>query len=220
MNFPKTTLLSLCLAAASGMALAQNPNVRRGEYYVGIATNTPQCPAIRYLFRGVEENPVGYVWFADASGMSKATGTMNLASGRFHLTLTSLDGQGPLGEVDGTKDPMTGVVTAVLDGPLRPGLAAWAATACFGFAEADGCAAFSVRSQGWRTSARPRLSRRTVPGAVSGRYQTSRAPLLHVLGSRHVAADVWRGRPVPSQYPVSRLTSSARSLGSCMNGVS
>ena len=66
------------------------------EYYFGIASNTPQCPAIRYLFRGVEENPIGYVWFADASGMSKATGTMNLASGRFHLTLTSLDGQGPL----------------------------------------------------------------------------------------------------------------------------
>ena len=57
------------------------------------------------------------MWFADASGMSKATGTMNLASGRFHLTLTSLDGQGPIGEVDGTKDPTTGVVTAVLDGP-------------------------------------------------------------------------------------------------------
>ena len=118
MNFSKTTLLSLALAAAIGTALAQtNANVRRGEYYVGIATNTPQCPAIRYLFRGVEANPIGYVWFADASGMSKATGTMDLVSGRFHLTLTSMDGQGPIGEVDGTKDPTTGVVTAVLDGP-------------------------------------------------------------------------------------------------------
>jgi hypothetical protein len=118
MNFLKTTLLSLALAAAIGTVLAQDRSpVRRGEYYYGIATNTPQCPAIRYLFRGVEENPVGYVWFADASGMSKATGTMNLASGRFHLTLTSMDGQGPIGEVDGTKDPTTGVVTAVLDGP-------------------------------------------------------------------------------------------------------
>jgi hypothetical protein len=112
----KKTILC-CLLTVGGVALAQNPNVRRADYYVGIATNTPQCPAIRYLFRGVEENPVGYVWFADASGMSKATGTMNLASGRFHLTLTSMDGQGPIGEVDGTKDPQTGVVTAVLDGP-------------------------------------------------------------------------------------------------------
>ena len=103
MKFSKTLL---CLAlAASATALAQNPYVRRGECDVGIASNTPQCPAIRYLFRGVEENPIGDVWFADASGMSKATGTMNLASGRFHLTLTSLDGQGPIGEVDGTKYP-------------------------------------------------------------------------------------------------------------------
>ena len=95
----------------------RTPTFGAGSTDVGIASNTPQCPAIRYLFRGVEENPIGYVWFADASGMSKATGTMNLASGRFHLTLTSLDGQGPIGEVDGTKDPTTGVVTAVLDGP-------------------------------------------------------------------------------------------------------
>ena len=117
MNFPKTTLL-LSLAIASGTVLAQtNAYVQSAEYYVGIASNTPQCPAIRYLFRGVSANPIGYVWFADASGMSKATGTMDLVSGRFHLTLTSLDGQGPLGEVDGTKDPGTGVVTAVLDGP-------------------------------------------------------------------------------------------------------
>jgi hypothetical protein len=116
MNFPKTILLFLCLATASETALPQS-NVQRAEYVQGIATNTPRCPAIRYLFRGVAANPVGYVWFADASGMSKATGTMDLASGRFHLTLTSLDGQGPLGEVDGTKDPVTGVVTAVLDGP-------------------------------------------------------------------------------------------------------
>jgi hypothetical protein len=53
MKFSKALL---CLAlAASATALAQNPYVRRGEYYVGIASNTPQCPAIRYLFRGVEE---------------------------------------------------------------------------------------------------------------------------------------------------------------------
>jgi hypothetical protein len=58
MNLPKTALL-LSLGAASATALAQNPYVRRGEYYVGIASNTPQCPAIRYLFRGVEENPIG-----------------------------------------------------------------------------------------------------------------------------------------------------------------
>jgi hypothetical protein len=105
----------VCLVV-SGVALAQ-VSVKKAEYYIGGAPNTPQCPAIRYLFRGISAEPVGYVWFADASGMSKATGTMDMVSGRFHLILTSLDGQGPLGEVDGTKDPTTGVVSAKLDGP-------------------------------------------------------------------------------------------------------
>jgi hypothetical protein len=49
--------------------------------------------------------------------MSKATRTMDLVSGQFHLTLTSLDGQGPLGEATGRRHPETGVVTAELDGP-------------------------------------------------------------------------------------------------------
>jgi hypothetical protein len=106
-----------CLVAIGGMALAQNLPVQKAVFYEGSSTNSPQCPAIRYLFRGIAENPIGYVWFSDASGMSKATGTMDLASGVFHLTLTSLDGQGPLGEATGRKDPATGVVTAELNGP-------------------------------------------------------------------------------------------------------
>jgi hypothetical protein len=117
------TLFPVCcltLAVMSGVALAQDSatvNIRKAVYYQGTSPNTPQCPAIRYLFREVAAEPVGYVWFADASGMSKATGTMDLASGQFHLTLTSLDGNGPTGEVTGRKDPATGTVTAELDGP-------------------------------------------------------------------------------------------------------
>jgi hypothetical protein len=117
----KLLLLAVCclaLAAVSEMALGQAGDLRKAVYYQGLASNTPQCPAIRYLFRDVSASePVGYVWFADASGMSKATGTMDLQSGQFHLTLTSLDGNGPTGEVTGTKDPNTSVVTAELDGP-------------------------------------------------------------------------------------------------------
>jgi hypothetical protein len=83
-----TFLLFMCclaLAAASWTALAQGmANIQQAEYYQGMASNTPQCPAIRYLFRGISSNPIGYVWFTDASGMSKATGTMDLASGQFH----------------------------------------------------------------------------------------------------------------------------------------
>jgi hypothetical protein len=113
----KIKSLSCLMIVASGMALAQAPSVRKAVFYEGTSRNTPRCPAIRYLFRGISEQPVGYVWFTDASGMSKATGTMDLGSGVFHLTLMSLDGQGPVGEVTGRKDPATGVVTAQLDGP-------------------------------------------------------------------------------------------------------
>jgi hypothetical protein len=117
----KRFLLPMCglaLAVICGMALAQGGGVRTATYYQGTAPNTPRCPAIRYLIRDSSSSePVGYVWFADASGMSKATGTMDLQSGQFHLTLTSLDGNGPTGEATGTKDPNTGVVTAELDGP-------------------------------------------------------------------------------------------------------
>ena len=118
MKFFLLAACCLALAALSEMALGQGGDVRRPAYYQGLASNTPQCPAIRYLFRDIyRSEPVGYVWFSDASGMSKATGTMDLQSGQFHLTLTSLDGNGPIGEVTGMKDPNTGVVTAELDGP-------------------------------------------------------------------------------------------------------
>jgi hypothetical protein len=117
----KLFLLPVCclaVAAASEMTLAQVGGVRKTVYYQGVAANTPQCPAIRYLIRDPSSpEPVGYVWFSDASGMSKATGTMDLQSGQFHLTLTSLDGNGPTGEATGTRDPNSGVVTAELDGP-------------------------------------------------------------------------------------------------------
>jgi hypothetical protein len=87
----KLFLLPACclmLSALSEMALAQASSIRRAEYYQGLSPNTPQCPAIRYLFRDVSASePVGYVWFSHASGMSKATGTIDRRSGQFHLTL-------------------------------------------------------------------------------------------------------------------------------------
>jgi hypothetical protein len=78
----------LTLAALCTMSLAQAGDVGKAVYYQGSASNSPRCPAIRYLFRDISSSePVGYVWFTDASGMSKAIGTMDLASGQFHLTL-------------------------------------------------------------------------------------------------------------------------------------
>lgn len=116
---PKLALLPfavcLSLVALSGAASAQNAV---GPEYAGWTPQSQQgCPSIAYQFRGLSATPVGYVWFMDASGMSKATGHMDLATGKFSLGVTPLDGNGPSGEVTGVRDPKTGVVTAELKGP-------------------------------------------------------------------------------------------------------
>ena len=119
MNINRTVVLlcECCLAAVAMDVAALTQANARNAYYQGISRNSPKCPAIHYLFRELTDTPVGYVWFGDASGMSKATGTMDLQSGRFHLTLTPLDGDGPTGEVTGVKERFTETVTAELQGP-------------------------------------------------------------------------------------------------------
>jgi hypothetical protein len=105
----------LTLAGLGGTAAAQSGGT--AGYYQGFTPAPKGCPALHYLFQGSRANPVGYVWFADASGMSKATGTMDLQTGKFNLTLTSLDGTGPTGTIEGVKSPNTGIVTGELKGP-------------------------------------------------------------------------------------------------------
>lgn len=104
----------LAMAVSSGAAFAQGSEFS----YPG---QTPpmgkSCPSIGYAFRGFSATPIGYVWFGDASGISKVSGTADMKTGRFALTLTSLDGNGPTGTAEGEKDPHTGVVTAELKGP-------------------------------------------------------------------------------------------------------
>ena len=110
-----------CLAfvGTSGMAFAQlGGNNASAAYWEGRTPHTTKtCPGISYLFRGISDKPVGYVWFTDASGMSKATGTRDMQTGAFHLTLVSIDGNGPTGEVSGVRDPKTNVLSAELKGP-------------------------------------------------------------------------------------------------------
>ena len=108
-------LLPVCCLAL-GTAFAQSEGGTAG-YYQGFTPNVKGCPTIHYVFRGLSASPVGYVWFSDASGISKAVGNMDLNTGKFSLGLTSLDGKGPTGEVEGVRDPHTGVVTAQLKGP-------------------------------------------------------------------------------------------------------
>jgi hypothetical protein len=112
-------LCSLAFAGAGGMAFAQSGgNDASAAYWAGRTPHpTKTCPGISYMFRGMSATPVGYVWFNDASGMSKATGTRDMQTGAFHLTLTSIDGNGPTGEVSGIRDPKTNALTADLKGP-------------------------------------------------------------------------------------------------------
>jgi hypothetical protein len=109
----------LVFAGTGGTAFAQlGGNNASAAYWAGRTPNpTKTCPGISYHFRGMSATPTGYVWFNDGSGMSKATGTADLKTGAFHLTVTSIDGNGPTGEVNGIKDPKTGAVTAELKGP-------------------------------------------------------------------------------------------------------
>jgi len=111
-------LAALCGLAVAGMSGSSFAQLGGGPgYYQGFTANAKGCPTIRYAFRGMSDTPVGYVWFSDASGISKATGTADLQTGKFNLTLKSLDGNGPTGTVVGVKDPHTGIVTATLTGP-------------------------------------------------------------------------------------------------------
>lgn len=105
----------LALAGVSGAASAQSGGT--AGVYQGISPPTKGCPPLRYIFRGASASPVGYVWFADGSGMSKASGTMDVQTGKFNLTLKSIDGNGPTGTIEGVKSPNTGVVAGELKGP-------------------------------------------------------------------------------------------------------
>jgi hypothetical protein len=111
-------LCSVAFASAGGTAFAQlGGNNASAAYWAGRTPNPAKtCPGISYHFRGMSATPTGYVWFNDGSGMSKATGTANLQTGAFHLTLTSIDGNGPTGEVSGIRDPKTNALTADLKG--------------------------------------------------------------------------------------------------------
>ena len=108
--------LCLSLAALSGSASAQTGGSLGPEYAGWTPQSQQGCPPIAYQFRGLSATPVGYVWFRDASGMSKATGTMDLKTGKFQLTVKSLDGNGPAGDVTGDRNPKTGVLTAEFKG--------------------------------------------------------------------------------------------------------
>lgn len=71
-------------------------------YTDSTAGTVPGCPAIRwYIDRKHDNSLSGYFFFTNASGVSQATGAID-PSGQFQMSLTNLDGNGPVGAVTGS----------------------------------------------------------------------------------------------------------------------
>ena len=69
-------LTAACCVALASTAVAQSGGT--AGYYQGFSSPAKGCAPLHYAFRGTSATPTGYVWFGDGSGMSKATGTMDL----------------------------------------------------------------------------------------------------------------------------------------------
>ena len=67
---------------------------------------TPNCPAVRwFIHRSTTGDLSGYFFYTDASGVSQAAGKFDPATGQFHMTVTNLDGNGPVGTASGARNP-------------------------------------------------------------------------------------------------------------------
>ena len=117
MSAPTTNgLLTACaigFLALSGAAHAEG-GIGADKWHV-FAPGTPACPGMSWHFRLGGGSPYGYIWYNDASGISRATGTLDTATGVFRLNVVSLDGKGPTGIVTGVRNA-NGTVEATMKG--------------------------------------------------------------------------------------------------------
>jgi len=109
-----------CAIAPLSGALAQG-DAQQGPRpgYLAMAPSTPQCPGMIWHIQRATGSPnglAGVVWFDDMSGISVAKGALG-ADGKLALTLTSVSGAGPVGNVTGTRSPDGTALHASLDGP-------------------------------------------------------------------------------------------------------
>jgi hypothetical protein len=73
-------------------------------------SSVPACPNIIYrLARHDDGSITGMFWYSDLSGTSEAKGFID-KGGHFHTQLTSAIGNGPVGAVDGQRNPNGRVV--------------------------------------------------------------------------------------------------------------
>ncbi len=109
------TVLSL-LAAGSVVTKSATAAAPRVAGYAGEhASSVAGCPYIIWrLARHDNGEITGIVYYSDMTGVSTANGTIDQA-GKFHLSMVSSMGSGPVGTVDGTRSS-EGKVSAVMKG--------------------------------------------------------------------------------------------------------
>ncbi len=83
--------------------------------WVGVGVATPSCPQLTWQVRRTGPTIVGMMWYTDLSGASSMRGTM-AQDGKFSVTLASVMGAGPTGNITGTRSA-DGALVADLDGP-------------------------------------------------------------------------------------------------------
>ncbi len=100
-------LMATAVAAGSSAAFAQGA-MPPDAIYQPIPGQpppvaAPACPGIQwYLARSANGHVWGYFFFTDASGVSKASGSVD-QHGYFKITLTNLSGNGPVGVATGRR---------------------------------------------------------------------------------------------------------------------
>lgn len=113
-------------AMVLGSMLTVLPNARAAEgngviyEAMGRAHSTgPACPAITWAIHPVgtagNGGLSGVLWYLDMSGVSLARGAIG-PDGKFALTLTSVSGSGPTGNITGARGA-DGALMADLNGP-------------------------------------------------------------------------------------------------------
>lgn len=106
-NLACAALTATAVAAGSSGAFAQGALPPDAIYQPipgqPAPTGGPSCPGIQwYLARSADGHIWGYFFFTDASGVSKANGSVD-RRGHFRITLTNLSGSGPVGVATGTR---------------------------------------------------------------------------------------------------------------------
>ncbi len=108
-----SALTLLAAGAVVGQPAAAAPPVV--GYSGQVESSVAGCPYIIWrLARHDNGDITGIFYYSDMTGVSQATGTMD-QEGHFHLTLTSSNGQGPVGTVAGEKSA-NGAVVATMSG--------------------------------------------------------------------------------------------------------